>query len=304
MPLTISTITPNSGLTRGKDLVTLAGTDFDLHPHPPTFTGAPLGKPSPSLKVLFDGVESPDVAVYSASEIVCAVPTYQGDPKDLPKAVDVVVQNLLNPATATLANGFTYQHPDLTSATQVDLERFTKAVLRELRRRLPVHVVSRVHTDFDADTGDTLQTVELARLPALQISGPTLSRSDGVFQNRQPRYEGGFRVKQPTRHDLTYSLRFYDDSNIRLLRMLAEIVSWQDEGFSCAVEMPDASRLSVRMVWSSRPQVEQQSAGKDNISTATASLTLVGVGLERIGGLKLHEINTPQTFEVWSTVKV
>lgn len=303
MALTLSSVTPNKALTRGRDLVTLVGTDFDLHPYPPTFTGAPLGKPSPSLKVLFDGIESPDVSVYSATEIVAAVPAYQGNPKDLPKTVDVTVQNLLNPATASLVGGFTYEHPDLTSKAQNDIERFTKALLLELQRRVPVYLVTRVHTDFDADTGDSLQTVDLSRLPALQVSGFTLQRSVAAYQDRSYRSEGGFRLKQPTRFDLTYNLRFLDDSQRRLLAVVAELANFQDEAFSLLVEMPDATKQSFRLRWAQPPQIDF-GGGKDNISTATASLTIVGVGLERIGGLKVHEINTVESFEVWDTIKV
>jgi hypothetical protein len=305
MPLAITTISPNSGLTKGRDLVTITGTDFDLHPFPPTLIGQPLGKPSPSVKVLFGGVECTDVSVYSSTEIVCVLPAFKGDPKTLPAPVNVSVQNLLTPPypTVVAANGFTYQTPDYTQQVQVDLERCTKGILRELRRRLGIPVLSRVHTDYDASTGDSLQTVELAKLPSLQVTGPNLSRSAGIWQNRQPRYSAGFRLRQPTRYDLDYSLRVFDDSSLRLHRIVNEMLDWQDENFYCLVEMPSGQEHPFRLQWSQLPQVEA-TGGRDNLCTATASLTLIGVGLERLGTLKLHEVNTPQSIEVWVDAKV
>ncbi len=97
--LTVSTITPRSGLIGGGTIVHLHGTNL--------FAGSGLcGNPLGCFAYVQFGGTNGNVIYDSADEIVVAAPPHAAGP------VDLVVRLYPSNATVTLTNAFTYEDPD------------------------------------------------------------------------------------------------------------------------------------------------------------------------------------------------
>ena len=147
----------------------------------------PNGRPtphyrSPTVRVLFGGAPAISVAVVSATRLFARVPR---TPLPMTRAagwaegnVDVVVQNLDDDETpivgeqATLAAGYRYRRVQL--AVESDLSRLNRALIQDWNTQVLANTSITTHTDFDPDTGDTLNTTPIAELPAITLIGPQL----------------------------------------------------------------------------------------------------------------------------------
>jgi hypothetical protein len=94
-PVTVTSVTPSSGLVTGGTSVTIAGSGFAVGP-----------------TVTFGGTAATGVAVTSTGSLTATVPAHA------PGAVDVVVTNPGGPS-GTLANGYTFV-PEPTQLTKAD----------------------------------------------------------------------------------------------------------------------------------------------------------------------------------------
>lgn len=307
MPLAITSITPNKGITPGWDRVTILGTDFDIHPFPPApgFVGTP--EPWPPVKVTFGGQEAQDeVWVYATpggnpgdTTIECNTPRFVGSRQALPAAVDVVVTNLINPGSVTSAGGFTYELPDALAVQAIAL--LSKALVQELERQMPVNVVSLgTHTDYDASTGDALNLVEVASLPALLVRGPRLDRSAAPYQRRTQTQEVAdpdFRRKRGSLYfDMAFDLELLDENKDRAMSLSSWLATWvRDNNGSLRVEKvtgdPDQGFHAFDLDMEQAPQVSPR-PGKDNISVATAQIVVRGVPVDRNGGIEQYRAPT------------
>ena len=306
MALSITSVSPNTGITPGHDRITILGTDFDVHPFPPApgFVGTP--QPWPPAAVTIGGQPAHDVWVYptpggAAGEttIECSTPRYVGPAGGIPAAVDVVVTNRINPGSATEAGGFTYEKPDAVADSV--LTQVVHALLNELKRQMPVEVVALgTHTDFDESSGDGLNLVELAKVPALTIAGPRLSRSAAPYQKRRTFREVAdpdFRQQRgAVSQDLTFELMLIDDHKMRALNLASWLTTWvRDNDHSLRVELvkgdPTSGFRSFDVDWDQTPQAQVR-AGKDNLSTATARIIVRGVPIDRDGGVEQHRAPT------------
>jgi len=166
MPPTISTITPDNGLSIGEDCVTIVGTGFGL---------PSLGQ---SVRVLFGGVESPEAGAIDANTIIALTPPgILGD-------VDVVVENTLpGPVieSVTAVDGYTYRRPNI--ATNRDKAASEDAVIlvvnRELISELRRTVLQNTHHDTHPEYVDAFSeargTEVMSTAPNLKVVGPTVS---------------------------------------------------------------------------------------------------------------------------------
>lgn len=308
MALAITSITPSEGATAGKTFVTIEGIDFDIHPYPPTTLGF-IGDPGPSLKVKFDHLYATNVRVQpkpgglpGETIIECITPRYVGDPSAIPVLVDVTVENLLVPASVTATNGFKYKHQDAKPTTaQSPLLCVSYSLLKELARQIPVKdVVDRTHTDYDDVTGDALNIVEIADVPALIVNGPSLDRSDGIYRQQDREVEtapGEFKIlRAPVTVDATYTLTLVDEHSGRLINLVSILTSFVDENGRLGVELvpgdPSQGFVYFDLDWIDLPEVNNQ-ASKDNVRTATASMIVRGIPSTRVDGIQIEK-----TFEV------
>lgn len=164
---TITDISPATGPAGGRTVVIITGTNFALPPDPDPFTHW-----AQTVKVEFNGRESPQVKPYAATEVACIAPAYLGSPTDS-VAVDVVVTNL-DPATGdpvsgetvTETDGYTYTRAAL--ATQQQLTWVVRHLMRHVRRQVMDNVV--VGADPDWDPNKTTVYVELKELPGIVLT--------------------------------------------------------------------------------------------------------------------------------------
>jgi len=298
MALAISAITPNTGVTSGHERVTITGTDFDIHPWPPAATSGPVGDLADSVRVKFGELYADRVWVLSATEIQCTIPRYLGLVSALPSAVDVTVENQLTPASVTSSGGFTYSHPDVKAVTTYWSHRVTVTLLSELARQIPFKdVIQQVHTDYDDDTSGGLNTIKIAEVPTLQVTGPKHERSHGAYRikDRVDNSDGSNERKYqwPTTVDMSFALTVMDNHNGRLLALVDLLTIFVDENGHLNLEKtvgtPGDGFHTLDMEWLDLPEVSPE-ASNDNISTATGRLVIRGVPLERPSAIELQKV--------------
>ncbi len=102
-------------------------------------------------------------------------------------AVDVEVRNidqsgvLVPGETVTAAEAYTPRRPDLLVRT--DFSRVVRAMVLELRRQILDNTVVTTNTDYDKETGDTLNIAALSELPGLILFGPQLRENRFYSEN-------------------------------------------------------------------------------------------------------------------------
>jgi len=190
---TITGVTPNTGLTRGGEWVTITGTNFRAVPAPAA-TGYVGGPEQFTVAVAFDGVAAPYAAQVDATTIKARVPAYTGTYQTkvggggsgeqvvedaLPVTVDVRVANLDDTGAeivgenATLAGGYTYTRASLTQQTM--MERVIAAAIETLRRHVTRNVWWTKYRDYDDTPDDLLDQLQRTGSPLLRMSGPLLT---------------------------------------------------------------------------------------------------------------------------------
>lgn len=310
MPLAITTITPAVGFTAGKDFITIEGTDFDQHPDPSTISGF-IGDPGPSVKVKIGHLYAKEVNVRpkpggapGETIIECLTPRYVGDPQAIPATVDVVVENLLNPGTVTEVGGFKYRHQDVKPSTAPGvLFCVVKNLINELARQIPLKdVVDRTHTDYDENTGDSLNVVKAADTPALLVGGIDTSRSEMHKQYDQEVEVSPGEYKAlaaPTVLDLVFTLTLIDEHKGRLYNLTNLLTNFVDENGRLGVELvqgdPSQGFTYFDLEWVETPNVDDRS-GRNNLVTSVGRLAVLGVPVTRVEGV--HIANTYNADEI------
>lgn len=180
---TISTITPSSGLTRGRNIVLIAGTNFRLPPTPGV--GDHSGEPAQqTVGVTFDGVASPEAHAVTASLAHVEVPAWAGDVDETGDVVVAVQLSNLDDAGVvipgeTASGSYTYTRARLF--TRATTYRVTVALIEHLRRHvLPSsskspRVFASVARDYPDEPGaSSPDRVAQAERPAIHVIGPSL----------------------------------------------------------------------------------------------------------------------------------
>ena len=243
---TISTITPASGPTGGRSLVELTGTNFKLPPAPPTSGPAPA--PEPSVKVEFRQVvvrHTPDgralsstitrpaieVAVDSATHLVCLTPVGDHGENAAALAADVIVTNLdlagvaVPGESATKLAAYSYHLPSL--AAESDLARVCRALLQELKRQVCEETMLTVETDWDPDATDGLNHTGVAKVPSITLIGPDLAPSPD-FATLDPEVERSAgdvfaRREAVVPKDVTFILAAVTDAKLASVNLVQQL---------------------------------------------------------------------------------
>lgn len=213
---TITSVTPNLGVTGGGNLVEVLGSNFRLWQIPPP-NGRPTGQYLPAtVQVLFGGAPATSVAVVSPTRLFARVPRTplpMTRPAWAEGSVDVVVRNLdddeepIAGEQATLAAGYKYRRVQL--ANESDLARLNRALIQDWNTQVLANVSITTHTDFDPDTGDNLNTTPIAELPAITLIGPQLITNRFYSENVEPLEELGTERavrRPPERDDVAYQI--------------------------------------------------------------------------------------------------
>lgn len=180
---TITSIAPAIGHTRGRLLVEILGSGFQTWVIPPP-SGAPTPDAWSTVEVLFGGALGTEVAVVSATRLfVRAPPSPLGGvkPNFGEGTVDVIVRNVdedgdvIGSETVTAVAAFEYRRQQL--AAESDLARLVRTLLQEMKRQIIPNVSATTHSDYDLETADLLDVVDVAELPAVVIFGPNIQEN-------------------------------------------------------------------------------------------------------------------------------
>ncbi len=296
MAIVVDSITPNIGITGGRERITIKGSGYDIHPFPPVQSGY-IGKLDPSLTVKIDGYLCTDVQVYEDggfSYIECSTPRYLGSWKDIPKLVDVEIENLLNPENLVVSNAFTYRKQDVTTRQNDFIyNKVLRALVLELRRQVTVNDVhTRVHKDFDGNPVDSKNEPLLTSIPYLIISGPDVKNSKAVYSQKY------FVAKQaddtdayftPSQvKDFSFDLILVDNHQGRLMSNASILQTFVQDNVHLNIpcDENDYSKgfFEFDMMWDENVSVTQD-AGWDNTVSASATIRVMGVPVDRIDGL-------------------
>lgn len=224
-------INPARGPTGGRSVIEILGTNFRLPtPPPPTgFIGADFER---SVEVEIGGRKATDVQVVSNQRLFCTTKSRD------PALVDIVVRNIdsngdpIATEEVTLPNAFVYARPRLDALAESDLTRLCRTLIRELRRQIIDNVALTTATDFDEDTTDLTNFIEIAELPQLILVGPNFSENrfytnnEALEEDPDPiTFELGIR-RFPRVVDVTFSLIGASDNTTEMLNMMNAVQSF------------------------------------------------------------------------------
>lgn len=224
MKPSITSVTPDTGHTGGRTLVEIEGSGFRL----PTPVAVYIRtEPPPTVRVLFGDAPALAVWVVSNTLLRCLTPIHDASGA---LATSVTVTNLddhgapIAGESETLAAAFSFVRPRLDAGSVT--ARVLKAFITELRRQVIDNVNFAPNTDYDPDTGDGLNIVQLAKLPGIAITDMRMPKSQEV-QNEQeelPFGETGYVVvRRPVIRDIVCTLVGVSDNKDEALT-LSEVV--------------------------------------------------------------------------------
>jgi hypothetical protein len=221
---TITSVTPSEGLTRGRNIVAIAGTNFRLPPAPPA-DGPVGGDQQKTVDVKFAGVASEWAYAATAELIYARVPEWRGDYNlTFPIDLDVRVANLdddgneIAGENVTLADGYAVNQPGYAE------ESYFQQVVREILRLFRRHVFKNTHItvarDYDDDPSDLKRM--LANTPVVHLVGPTTPLNRFYSINREDVEEDPsdpdayFRLAPPVTVDIEFDIRGYAKTSRQL----------------------------------------------------------------------------------------
>jgi hypothetical protein len=214
--------------------------------------------------------------------------------------VDVTVANLdaaglpVPAESATLANAYRYLRAD--SATESDLTRLVRQVLRELKRQVLPNVSMTVSLDYDPEPFDGIRVIAPATLPSLVLSGPTLRESRPYATNvcREALLvtsQGAelIRHRPPFTVDLGFTLMGTTERTVELMNLLAAVATFLHRNTTLEV-LRDASRPelgSVRYDLDPEPEMRTElRSGNTDLRVFTAGFAVRGFDIDE--GLPLE----------------
>lgn len=163
-PPVITTITPSEGRTLGKTFVVIDGTGFNDEASGGT------------VRVLFDGVESPRYGVVSDTKVIAQTPGGN------PGLIDVTVENIgpggapIEPTTEV--DGFEYKRADISTPRDFSnhpcLALVIKSVIREFRRTIFDRVFHDLHPEYADVASAAAEEEKQSAPPHLKIVGPVV----------------------------------------------------------------------------------------------------------------------------------
>lgn len=279
---TIISVTP-SRIWSGGQWVRIIGTGFRL-PSEPGPSTAPLPEPSPTVRVVFGVDVATNVRVFSATELECTAPVHDAG------ALSVTVTNLDDDGvpivgeTVVAANAVTYARPALTDTA--DLTRVTEAVVRELARQVLANVV--VTTSVDYATEGAFEMTELAKLPALVVSGPRCEE-DRLYDPVLFEEADGDKVRSYrawTTYDLHYQITALANKTKPLNNLIAILTRWvsQNELLRVSREEGGTAYVEYETTKDSDPQVLSTPNNSD-LRAAQIGFVVCGVQVQDLPGL-------------------
>lgn len=211
--------------------------------------------------------------------------------------VDVTIRNLddlgdpIGGEEVVVANGYSYERVQL--ATETDLTRMCRQVIREVRRQVLPNVSLTTHTDWDGDTEDLLQLVSLAELPGVAILGPDMIENRFYSLNGHlPKTLPGDEVllrNAPYTVDLAFDVLLVSDSKVELQNLMVLFAQFVDRNPRLSLDRdaddPSAGRVEYEFDFATGGDlVSRRAPNNSNLRIASGSVVVRGFDLEDLAG--------------------
>jgi len=298
---TITSIDPNTGLTRGDNIIKISGTNFRLPPPPPS-TGYLGGDQQKTVSVKFEGQESAWAYSASATMILARVPEYRG-PHDIayPVSLDVRVANLddsgleIPGENVTEVDGYDVDRPSL--AVESYFQRVIRALQHVFKRHVHPHVYVTVSRDAPSSALDDQRLV--ADAPALYLTGPrtpinrfdSINREEGEIDPGDPTQY--YRRRYPVTVDMDFVLEIVAKSSRQLygliqsthllFRDVTEVRVTDDPGDDPVNPTGTYKEYEILMPWEFPVDVNNTPNPSD-LFTASAGVRIRGVHIDEEAG--------------------
>jgi hypothetical protein len=324
MPVpTITSITPSSGWSAGRQLVEIRGTNFRL---PTPAAAGPGVKPRApqSVRVLFGDVEARSVRVYSASLLRVLTPAHwptrwfyefengERAPAPGPNAtppqgatlvevsgtVDVTVLNVDDDGDAiavesvVAAAAYSFVRPRFDR--QGVWDRAVTALVDALRIAVIDNVVDDADVDYDVDTGEVMGLTSVSNLPAIALvdkrfDDPMDSREQGTVEEAGS--DDYVLVRRPpSRKDFSCRLVGMSDDVVEL-RAMAQLVDlfFHDNADLFILKNPDvpaAGHYRLELRHGADPGISESGRiGRTNLLVFTMQVIVADIPTESAPGI-------------------
>lgn len=268
---TLTSVSPAAGQTGGGELVRVVGSGF-----------------APNIAVHFGNRPALVVAVREdggASLADVRTPSHDA------AAVDVVLQNLDSKGSpvageaARLVSAYRFARPAL--ASESDLTRIVRQLLRELKIQVLGDASATVSVDYDDTVIDGLNVIAMAKLPSLVLSGPTL-RPNRFYSANVPHESvtpSGAEIMRrtpPYTVDLVFTLTAASERTAELLNLMAAVATFLNR--NRWLELPrdpdDPSRGAVRWEMDADGEFRTQLEGRTDVRAFTCGLVVRGFDVD------------------------
>ena len=172
---TISNVNPATGLSAGKHLVTITGTNFRV---PTASYTNPTTPVTPTVRVVIGGRTAPQVDVLSSTELRVLMPRlwHISPATDAFSPRDVVVSNLDDDGdvivgeTVTASSAYTYERWTLGAPRRDPaLYKIGRELIWSLKLEVERNTHRATHVEY-AESGSTEVRIDLAKLPSINLS--------------------------------------------------------------------------------------------------------------------------------------
>ena len=234
---TISSVTPDTGLARGYNVVTIVGTGFRTRA---VSYAIPVVVLPVTVSVTVNGRSARAVRVLSSTELRVLMPEYRGTAQADPMPpVDIVVTNLDDAGVAILGetvtedDAYTYERAALgLPAGDPPFLRVMTELIRLLQRGITTGTGWMASTDYGED-GAVVGVVQ--EHPTVGIRMDALADHEyGHIADNEHQYKpkpggGWYRFRPPQTYMLVFDLVLAARNPVRAHHMLAEVLQlWQD----------------------------------------------------------------------------
>lgn len=285
---TVHSLTPTHGPTRGRRLVQIVGSNFQLPPPPSVFVRGKAVAVKPSVRVLFGDVPSERVGVLTKGLLHVLTPAHD------PGAVSLTIENIdqdgevVPGESLVVPNAYTFERPNLNKRKEAEslLAFIVRTLLQEMKRQIVENVELTTAVDFDDSPGDAANIAALATLPGLVLAGPQL-RENRLFSLNQIREDERPDLLEQTQLrpgytvDLVFTVIGVDDSSQRHLNLLQETIGFFHQNRTLNVRNPLAPEQAVEFeMLIEQPPSIVGSANNSNLRAFSGTVAVLGVTLD------------------------
>jgi len=294
---TITGVSPDSGSTRGQNMINIIGTNFNI-PGPPPVSGPVQSEQPKTVSVQFEGVESEWAYCASDTRILARVPEWRGGYDSFPLALDVRVANLdasgveIPGENVTAADAYTINQKVLAE------ESYLQHVIRQLIELYRRHVTPNVHhtTSRDYSLNPTSQETLDLEGAVVGLHGPSmpinrfyaLNREEPEDNPNEPPY-GFTRKKPPVTVNLEFGVSVWVNNPYHLYGLCQSILMLHRDILFLRVDNDpkDPSKgyveYELAMPWNGFPEADSAPNFSD-LNSATAQCHVRGVNIDDVDG--------------------